>query len=289
MSQPDFADPNTPVGTDQSAPPEASTSPETPPESPQEPGVSADNPAWSPIFEKLPDEFHNLLKPEFQKWDQNYRSLEAERNEYRDRFADFDDIPKENLAAAYQLYTLVDTPDGQRQIYEALQKHLGLTPAEAKEAVQEVKRQQEEADPGDEPWAPKYSELQSQFDGLKTIYENQEHERKVKEQGDIIDGRVQDLLQEDPDLDTIDLLSRADAMFAKGVRGDVIGKAHKEMQQAAQRLYDHWTKQQQQTRSGPITMSPTGSAPGSGIDPETRDEEARKQAAEARFRALAEG
>lgn len=286
---PDFADPSTPVG---SASVDASTSPDTPVEPPaetssQESGVSADNPAWSPIFEKLPDEFHGMLKPEFEKWDQGYRSLEQERNKYRDRYQPFEDIPAENLAAAYNLYQTLNTPDGQKQIYEALGEHLGVTPAQAQQIV-EQQEAEPEGDPGDNPWEQQYNGLKQQFDQMQQMFQQIQHKEEVDKQGAIIDARVQTLMKEDPTLDPIQLLNWADMLHARGATGDLIGQAHAEMKKYNQQIVDRYNQQQQRRATGPITMPPSGGNPGSGVDPATRDEEARREAAAARFKALLE-
>lgn len=244
----------------------------------------ADNPAWAPILEKLPDEFHGMIRPELQKWDQTYRSVETERNDLQKRYEAFKEVPVENLAAAYQVFEMLDTFEGQKQLYEALSKVPGITPEEAQQIV-EQQVAEAEGDPGDNPWEQQYNGLKTQFDQLQQMFQSMQHQEEVTKQGEIIDNRVQQLMAEDPNLDPTALLQWADMLYTRGARGDLVGQAYAEMRKYNQSVVDKYT-QQAQTKQGPITMPPTGGNPGSGVDPAKRDEDARREAAAARFQSL---
>lgn len=42
------------------------------------------NPAWTPIYEKIPTEFHNMIQPTLKEWDQNFQRVQSQFAPYKD-------------------------------------------------------------------------------------------------------------------------------------------------------------------------------------------------------------
>lgn len=72
-------------------------SPETGSEGGQENsgGQTGFNPAWSPMLEKLPQEFHNIIAPNLREWDSNYQ---RDVQEVQSRYAPYQPLIDQNVS-----------------------------------------------------------------------------------------------------------------------------------------------------------------------------------------------
>ena len=87
------------------------------------------NPAWNPLLEVLPDDYHVLATPILQSWDKNFQdkvnSLQADLENYSDwdEFVDNDVDPEQAKAALMFAVRLEEDPKG---TIEGLAKHFGI-------------------------------------------------------------------------------------------------------------------------------------------------------------------
>lgn len=68
------------------------------------------NPAWNPVLEKLPTEFHKLIQPDLQSWDKKFEEQLQQVQSRFDPYKEFVDnqIPPEQLQTALQLMAVID-------------------------------------------------------------------------------------------------------------------------------------------------------------------------------------
>lgn len=142
-------------------------------------GDSGPNPSWSEVLNVLPAEFHPLVTPHFQKWDDSAKSrIESIKGEY-ESYAPFKEhgIDRDTLSQGLTLYNLLnENPQG---LYEALAQQLGVTvPA----TQQNPTGDNPEGDPAENPQytlPPDYEKLQA---GVNTMAEMLLKQEKDKEQ-----------------------------------------------------------------------------------------------------------
>lgn len=82
----------------------------TPEASSQQDSGNGFNPAWTPMLEKLPPEFHSMVAPDLKQWDQNFQT---KLNEVQSRYAPYNDfvenqVPPETLQSALQLMAVIE-------------------------------------------------------------------------------------------------------------------------------------------------------------------------------------
>lgn len=94
------------------------------------PEAPGQNPAWNDVLSKLPEEFHPLVTPEFQKWDQAAQQRIESVNSQFEAFKPFveNDIPVTELEQGLRLmYEINQNPQA---VYAALGEAYGLSPAQ---------------------------------------------------------------------------------------------------------------------------------------------------------------
>lgn len=107
------------------------------------------NPSWEPVLALADPRTHDAMKEHLKSWDDNYRKLESEYNEFKKTattptgpspFDEFQGIDPAEIRAALQVtQTISQDP---RRVTELLAQELGLTLAEAKAVEAEAKKQQ---------------------------------------------------------------------------------------------------------------------------------------------------
>lgn len=106
-----------------------------------------DNPAWEPVLNLVPESIQGAMKPHFVKWDENYRKLETEYNEYKTKngprepspLDEFQGVDPNNIRTALGIMQSIGT--NPRQVAELMAEQLGLSLSEAKAAVKEAQQQ----------------------------------------------------------------------------------------------------------------------------------------------------
>lgn len=135
------------------------------------------NPAWDSVLSVLPEQFHPLVTPEFQKWDQAAQNRIESVNKQFEAYKPFveNEIPIADLEQGLRLmYEINQNPQA---VYNALGEAYGLT-AEQVEAVVEGTDGEEEEEEPQNFQDPRVDHLQ---EGVELIAQNllDEHNRKL--------------------------------------------------------------------------------------------------------------
>ena len=256
----------------------------------------------TPFYEKVGTHYKDsgILDPIFKQYEDKYKDAVGKYAPY-EPFVDRD--PQE-LSAAVQLFDMIDTQEGAQKIYEAIGQQLGLT---AKQVEKVVESAQDDNTPDDDSGEPE-SEVEKELRELKE-WRNQQDQRmaeqvqieqqriaNVRSESEIDEGWKK-VLELDPTMAgdktrTEDLMERVYnlSIATNGERPltELSVIALNQQRQYNQHLYDTMIAQSRNSpgNSAPTIMSPTGSNPGSGVDPSTRGEAERKAAMVARLREL---
>src|SRR4051794_21093018 len=62
---------------------------------------SSYNPAWDGVYGKLPQEFHNMVRPTLETWDRNYQQLQQEYEPWK-QLGDYEQVHR-NLSLVQEL------------------------------------------------------------------------------------------------------------------------------------------------------------------------------------------
>ena len=84
-------------------------------------GDNGFNPAWNPIMEKLPSEFHNMIAPTLKEWDSNFQKVQTAYSPYK-QFAEAEIAP-EHINASLQLAQVLQT--NPRLVYDKMVEAYG--------------------------------------------------------------------------------------------------------------------------------------------------------------------
>lgn len=167
------------------------SAPETGPEVTSPAESESVNPAWQPILEQLPAEFHKIVTPHLKELDDSRRDLDAKYNAlkpYEELAAN--NVPVDYIRQTLSFYNAVDAdPKG---FYEYLGNQLGITPQQAAQVVKDAA--ETEANPAEldenDPVAKQLletqrqlAELQSRQGGMESVVQ-QEAERIRNERAD---------------------------------------------------------------------------------------------------------
>jgi hypothetical protein len=114
------------------------SSPVTSPDSGQSQELSY-NPAWEPVFEKLPQEFHPMIKPTLETWDRNYQTLQKEYEPWK-QLGDYEQVQR-NLTLVQELN------NDPQAFYERLGQLIGVTPKQAQQFYENDGQEQNQGYP----------------------------------------------------------------------------------------------------------------------------------------------
>jgi polyhydroxyalkanoate synthesis regulator phasin len=252
------------------------------------------------VYADLPDAFRTGKTLDKLIEDVNARhqkALEDATSKYQG-YEPFLEVPKENLAYAYQIFQMMDTKEGAQKVFDALVNSYGFSTAQAVNAMQQIQQQgQQEQDPEEEltPEQQKIRELEgkiAEFDQFKTQQQQtyqraveQEHERLF---GEELDKALTDVYRFDETLaaDTVrndDLIARIAYKYEEDLRRggktsvkNIVQQAFNEQRTYNQHLYGKLSSQRQPNGGTvPIVMSPTGSNPAGNHTFDPKDENAR--------------
>lgn len=165
---------------------------ETPAESTEQTSQDAANsPPWSEYLSQFPDAFHSQLEETFKTWDSKVNSrFQQKAQEYQqqlERYKPFDPflengLTPQHLQAAQAIINELSTnPKG---LYERLGQHLGITPEQAKEVVDQQKQEGEEFDAETGQFTdPRLDEL-LQWQQQTEEFLRQQHEAEMQRRAD---------------------------------------------------------------------------------------------------------
>ena len=114
---------DTGTGTDSSSPADTVAPVAPVVDAPAEPSY---NPAWTPVFDKLPHEFHNMIAPELSTWDRNYSELQNKYKPWEDLGQPYEQV-KNNLDVIQQMN------DNPQAFYNRLGELIGVTPGQVQQ------------------------------------------------------------------------------------------------------------------------------------------------------------
>ena len=105
------------------------------------------NPAWDGVYGKLPQEFHDMIRPTLETWDRNYQQLQQQYEPWQ-QLGDYEQVHR-NLTLVQELN------NNPQAFYERLGQLIGVTPNQAQNIVnngQEASQQNQEytSDSGDD-------------------------------------------------------------------------------------------------------------------------------------------
>lgn len=248
------------------------------------------NQAWAPLFEALPESLRNLeqVRTPLKEWDKNYQSLQ-------EKYKPFESVPEnyrnpEALNAAVNI--LENLNNNPHLVLSRLAEQLGVTFAEAKEIVDEVKEQEPElefSDDDDPRLKALNDQIRRQEERFNSFFEQQtqaEQERLVEQQakveGSKIDQQVKALIDAghfgtdpaDQQVGIRGLMTRAKIHLDAGSR-DPIGAAFAE-QQAEYAVIAKRFQQQNRTPQNLLFMPTGGQAPSTApVAPDLDTQEGR--------------
>lgn len=207
---------------------------------------------WNEIVSAIPEDQRAVFAPKLKERISSYEPLKQ-----------WEDLHKSGITpsqAGTALDILAGIENNPREIYDTLGKHLGITPAEAKQVVKEL----EETDDND----PRYKTLKQQVDTLTEI--------TLKNRQMSIEQ--QQLAEQEAALETE--LSTLKTKYGNDIPEDEILMRMLHKQQTAEEAYQEYTgrvAEIQKRRPAPLVMSGTGGAiPSRAIDPTKLDSKETK-------------
>jgi hypothetical protein len=163
------------------------------------------NPAWGEALSAIPEQFHGVLTPHFQQWDQAAQKRIESANEQLKSYEGYKDfvdhgISAEDLAQGYQLmYQLNTNPQA---VYSALAEAYGLGGNEAES--EEVEEEEEESSTFQDP---RVDQLQEGLDLVaQTILGQQQREEAQRADAEL-DAEIEGLKAKHPNFDERYVLS----------------------------------------------------------------------------------
>lgn len=154
------------------------------------------NPAWNPVLESIPAEFHNVLTPHFKEWDSNYqKGLEKARSEVQAQYDPYkpfieNQVDPQQIQQSLELFQILEN-DPQR-VYEALHEQFGT-----EDFAQGQDDDDFSYDPGAVENSPQFQQLQANFNALaeqiQSQQEQQQEQQIYEEELNNIQSTVEDL------------------------------------------------------------------------------------------------
>lgn len=140
------------------------------------------NPAWNPVLENIPSEFHNVLTPHFKEWDVNYqKGLEKTRSEVQAQYQPYqqfldNQVDPNQIQQSLELFQILES-DPQR-VYEALK---GQFEQEDPNAQGQMSDEDFSYDPGAVENSPQFQQLQANFNALSEQIQSQQQEQQEQQ------------------------------------------------------------------------------------------------------------
>jgi len=278
------------------------------PQEPAAPSTSNDDfLSADSVYADLPTAFREGKMLDKVIADVNARHQKA-LSEVSDKWAPYEPFLKaqpEELGYAYQVFQMMDTPEGAQKVFNALVNTYGFTTGQAAQAVGELQQQgqqdqQQTPEVPDEDLTPEQLEikqLKQQMSELTQFRQSQEQmvqQQVMAEQerifGNDLDAAMRKVYEADPSLanDEIrndqlltSIMFEVDKSLKAGGNKSIdkiVLEAHAAQRAYNQHLYDTLRNQQGQGPTNqPLIMNPTGSNPGGNRTFDPKDEKARDQ------------
>lgn len=226
------------------------------------------NPAWNPVFEKLPTEFHNMIAPTLREWDSNFQKVQSQYAPYK-QFAE-QQIPAEDIQTAMQVANLLQT--NPRFVYDKMLEQYGdewginsgqgLTDDNA-----------EEFEDGslegtfDLEKDPRFQHLQQQAEAMAQFQQAQIEQQARQQIDQEIDRDFKAVATKHGELSPDDINMIVSVAVSQGLS----------VPQAADKVFQYRGVQQQPvSNSLPNVVPPGGGMPSTAIDPTQLDNKATK-------------
>lgn len=238
--------------------------------------TQADNPAWAPFLQDVPNMFHDKIRGHLRGYDDNYRKLETQYREAQERYKPYERyLSVDPGAIHYSLGLLQQIQQNPQAVYEALAEHL------KQQGININGQANPQDDPVDISVDPKFAELdrrQREIDERQAAFDEfiakQEEERLTAQYEQDINAQIQQIQKQFGNaVDVQDLLDR---MLMQVHRGEELNaaRAFEDQKTSFQRMYGNM----QNTRQAPNVLSPNGTIAPSGSQkkPEDMNESERK-------------
>ncbi len=179
------------------------------------------NPAWNDVLSILPEQFHSVVTPHFQKWDQSAQSrIEAANNSLREfeSYKPFVEHGITNDEIEQGLRLMYEINNNPQNVYNALANayNFNQTP--------EVSEEDDDTPEGYED--PRYSELQQGLELVSKIVLNDAQAKQAAQDDYELDQELNKLKEEHGDYDERYVL----AMMQNGMSGAEAVEAFKQLQ-----------------------------------------------------------
>lgn len=227
------------------------------------------NPAWGEALSAIPEQFHSVLTPHFQQWDQAAQKRIEDVNGQLKAFEGYKDfvdngLTAEELAQGYQLlYELNQNPQA---VYKALGEAYGFSTAV--ETPEGEETEEDETEDSQNFLDPRVDQLQQNLDLVaQTIL--QQEEKKIADAADAkLDAEIEALKQKYPNFDERYVLSLV-------ANGATMEEAAQSYEQLAQQILN-----QNPRPFAPQVMGNSGGGgaglPSQAIDPRTLGDKDRR-------------
>lgn len=163
-----------------------------------DPEIPGPNPAWGDVLNVIPEQFHSVITPHFQKWDQAANSrIESIKSQYND-YQPFVDhgIGRDQIEQGLRLAQMIN--DNPQQVYEALAASLGTNsqePQTTPEGNQEPKAEGT-GEASQSVLPPGYEQLQQGMEYLAQQHLEAQEQREVEQAGQHLDAELNRLKAE---------------------------------------------------------------------------------------------
>ena len=186
------------------------------------------NPAWNDVLSVLPEQFHSVVTPHFQQWDQAAQQRIEQANSSVKQFEDFqpfveNGVSAQDLEQGYRL--LHEINQNPQAVYEALAEAYNL-------GGEQIEAEEEEGEEDEAPefQDPRFDQLQQGVELVAQTLLNQQQEKLNQQAERDLDNSLNALRKEHGDFDERYVLSLAAA-------NDIpVEEAHKSYQELVQNI-----------------------------------------------------
>lgn len=233
-------------------------------------GGDSHNPAWNPVFEKLPTEFHNMIAPTLREWDSNFQKVQSQYAPYK-QFAE-QQIPAEDIQTAMQVANLLQT--NPRFVFDKMMEQYGeewgISGGQGLAEAEEF----EEQEPGEGPEFdlerdPRFQHLQQQQEAI-VQFQQAQMEQQARQQ---IDQEI------NRDFATVEQKHGKLSQDDVNMIVSVAVSQNMSVPQAADKVFSYRGVQQQQAQQNnslPNVVPPGGGMPSQAVNPANLDGKATR-------------
>lgn len=179
----------------------------------QDTGGDSLNPAWSPLLEVLPTEFHSMVTPTLKEWDGKFQEQLQQVHSQYEPYKPFVDnhVPADQIEQALNVYNLINT--NPELIYQQMQEFYGFGAGGQGQEDPNSSGQQQAAG-GDDPFDinspdadimqhPKVKELFENQQALAQFFVQQQEQEKLAAAEQQIEAEIATVKEKYPNLDEL--------------------------------------------------------------------------------------